>query len=592
MKIRYLDGVRLKQAIIAGTKVVNRMQDHLNKINVFPVPDGDTGINMASTMNCISEDLASCSNRSIEHVSLRMAKSALMGAQGNSGVILAQFFNGFAESLDGKLKISTHTFAEAVRKARISAYKAMSEPQEGTILTVIKDWSRQVEELCHKHSDFAEILQRSLETARKSLADTPQKLKILAKSGVVDAGAQGFVHLLEGITHFIDKGKIVISEKMIDVENFIAPKIGHQHLDFKYCTECVLSSQNADRAKLESLLKPMGKSLIVANTHNLFRIHIHTNEPETVFSILEQFGTIEKRKVDNMIDQHDHLYPLKEIGIVTDSSCDLPQLIVKQHDIHIIPTRLSFGPETFRDKVDITTAEFYRKLIESEFHPSTSQPALGSYKEVYENIIKKCKHVLSIHLPAVASGTFQSAVNSSETFGENKIICLDGKTVSIALGLIIMETVKAISEGCNLEETIRRTKLAIKNAYLYVPLPTLDYLMKGGRVTRQKYLVAKMLNLKPIITFDRDGYVKPAGKAIGYKSAMKKTLNLVAEKAKSFRKVKFMVAHTDAVEQAEWLAVQLKQMFNVKDIPIVEAAPVLGVHAGPGAAAVALLGYK
>lgn len=592
MKIRYLDGERLKQAIIAGAKVVNRMQDHLNKINVFPVPDGDTGLNMASTMNYISEDLASCSNRSIEHVSLRMAKSALMGAQGNSGVILAQFFNGFAESLNGKLKISTHTFAEAVRRARISAYKAMSDPREGTILTVIKDWSRQVEALCQKHSDFAEILQKSLVTARKSLADTPKKLKILAKSGVVDAGAQGFVHLLEGITNFIDKGKIVLSEKMIEIENFISPKIGHQDLKFKYCTECVFTSQNAHQKTVEKLLKPLGDSLIVANTQDMFRVHIHTNEPDAVFGILEQYGTIEKRKVDNMADQHDHLYPMKEIGIVTDSSCDLPQTFLKDHDIHIIPTRLSFGPVTYRDKLDITTAEFYKKLVESEFHPSTSQPALGAYKEVYENVIKKYKHVLSIHLPSVASGTYQSAVNSAATFGENKIICIDGKTVSIALGLIIMETVQAMQDGCALKEVIRRTELAIKNTYIYVPLPTLDYLLKGGRVTKQKHFVAKMLNLNPIITFDREGYVKPAGKGIGYKSAMKKTLKLAAEKAKTFRKVKFMVAHTDAVEQAEWLVAQLRQRFSEEDIPIVEAAPVLGVHAGPGAAAVALLGYN
>ncbi|MBD3288417.1 DegV family EDD domain-containing protein [candidate division KSB1 bacterium] len=592
MKIRYLDGVRLKQAIIAGTNVVNKMQDHLNKINVFPVADGDTGLNMASTMNYISEDLASCSHRSIGTVSLRMARSALMGAQGNSGVILAQFFNGFAESLNGKLQISTKAFADAVRRARISAYKAMSDPREGTILTVIKDWSRQVEELCHKHSDFADILQKSLITAHKSLADTPKKLKVLAKAGVVDAGAQGFVHLLEGITHFIDKGKIVLSEKISDIENMMSPTIEHQQLEYQYCTECVFTSQEADREKLESLLKSLGNSLIVANTNELFRVHIHTNEPETVFSILEQYGKIEKRKVDDMSQQHAHFHPQKEIGIVTDSACDLPESFLKENDVHIIPTRLAFGPETFRDKIDITTAEFYAKLVKSEYHPTSSQPALGAYKEVYEHVIRKYKQTLSIHLPSVASGTFQSAVTSAETFGENRIICIDGKTVSIALGLVIMEAVEAIKEGCKLEEVIKRTETAIRNVYLYVPLPTLEYLLKGGRVSKQKYAIAKVLNLKPIVTFDRGGHVKPSGKAFGYKSALKKALNLATKKAKTFRKVKFMVAHTDAVELAEWLVVQLKQRFDVDDIPIVEAAPVLGVHAGPGAAAVAFLGYN
>ncbi|OQX96011.1 hypothetical protein B6I21_02420 [candidate division KSB1 bacterium 4572_119] len=195
-KIRYLDGFRLKNAIIAGGKLVEKMQEGLNKINVFPVPDGDTGTNMALTMSQISVDLAEATDRSVSAVSLQLAESALMGAQGNSGAILAQFFHGFAEGVKGKLTISTSSFAVAVQHAKISARSAMSHPKEGTILTVIEDFANYIELASRKTSDFNDLLKNGLKKARESLAETPKKLEVLRKANVVDAGAQGFVHLL------------------------------------------------------------------------------------------------------------------------------------------------------------------------------------------------------------------------------------------------------------------------------------------------------------------------------------------------------------------------------------------------------------
>jgi len=636
MKISYLDGPRLKQAIIAASKVIDNMQYHLNKINVFPVPDGDTGTNMASTMNHISNDLSQCTHRSIGSVSLLMAESALMGAQGNSGVILAQFFNGFAEAVDGKLKITTTAFAEAVRKAQQAAINAISNPKEGTILTVIKDWVNKVEELCTKHADFVDILQNSLKTAKKSLAETPLKLKVLAKAGVVDAGAEGFVHLLEGITQFIERGKISFKEYRCDTKRFASTSLGNRvtdlqiyqsdakdsasnslgnrvtdlqeqrsdarsqerinismDLEFRFCTECVLHSDKNIRTKLQEILNSMGDSLIIANKGNLYRIHIHTNQPEHVFERAMEFGVIEKRKVDDMAAQHRHLPENMPIAVIIDSACDLPYHFLQEHKVHIVPTKVTFGPETYLDKVEITPIEFYDKLLHSKHHPTTSQPSIASYKEVYEEVSQNYDYGISIHLPRVASGTLQSAENSAELFGNNKITCIDGKTVSIGLGLIVMEAVRAISNGDSLDEVLRTTKLAIDNVYIYISIPNLNYAVRGGRVSKPKWFLTKMLNIKPVLTFDKDGRVQAAGKAFGDKAVMKKTLQLVRKKANKYSKVKFMVAHANAYNKAVWYVEQLKNMFDInEEIPIVDAAPALGVHAGPGTAAIALLGYQ
>ena len=254
-KISYLDGGRLKHAIIAGSKIIEKMQEKLNAINVFPVPDGDTGTNMTITMSNISQHISARSDKSISQLSSHLAEAALIGAQGNSGVILAQFFHGFAESVKGKIKLTTSAFASAVQHAKVSAYQALSDPKEGTILTVISDWANDIELNSKNTEDFVTLLRNALIKAKQSLAETPQKLSVLKKAGVVDAGAQGFVHLLEGIVHFIERGKI--SQPYQQLRH---PKINHspittvvEKLKYRYCTECLLNAPELDLNKSKNL---------------------------------------------------------------------------------------------------------------------------------------------------------------------------------------------------------------------------------------------------------------------------------------------------------------------------------------------------
>ena len=198
-KITYLDVTLLHRAIVAGVNNVLSRQDYLNKINVFPVPDGDTGTNMAYTLTTIEEGIRNKAYKDVKQMSMAIADSALDGARGNSGAILAQFFVGFADGIKEKSSLTAKEFAEAVIHAKNYAYDALTHPREGTILSVMKAWAESLLESCNSSKDILLMLSKGLDDAQTSLEETPKHLDVLAKAGVLDAGAQGFVDMLEGV---------------------------------------------------------------------------------------------------------------------------------------------------------------------------------------------------------------------------------------------------------------------------------------------------------------------------------------------------------------------------------------------------------
>ena len=377
MQIKYIDGPRLHRAIHAGVNHVITRKDYLNKINVFPVPDGDTGTNMAFTLATISEEIKSNNNKRVFKVADAIADASLNGARGNSGSILAQFFVGFADGIGSFKRLTPKRFSQAITVAKEYSYDALSEPIEGTILSVIADWADSVKNIHEKNEDFVKILNFALEQAKDSLRKTPEKLAILKKYGVVDAGAQGFVDFLEGINHFINKGEIDIVDTSAiaePVENFEVELSD----EFRYCTECLVAGNNIDRIKLKKQLMNLGSSIVLAGSKKKAKIHIHTNDPQAVFTLGHEYGTLSGEKADDMLKQQKDAHGShEEIAIVVDSGCDLPEDIIEEFNIHMVPVRLNFGDEHHVDKVTITSEEFWNQLQTHPTHPQTSQPTQG-----------------------------------------------------------------------------------------------------------------------------------------------------------------------------------------------------------------------
>jgi len=208
MKISYIDGPRLRLALTAGSHSLMQNVASLNAINVFPVPDGDTGTNMASTARAISASLATFRPRNVGSVLKEVAQSALAAAKGNSGAILAQFFSALAEELGHEVRISAKRFAGAAVFAAEKTRRALSVPKEGTILTVLHDWAHALYEKAQQSDDILHAFTAAYESAKASLAKTKDMLPEMRRAGVVDAGAKGFVHMLEGIAQFIKSGSL------------------------------------------------------------------------------------------------------------------------------------------------------------------------------------------------------------------------------------------------------------------------------------------------------------------------------------------------------------------------------------------------
>jgi len=599
-KIKYLNGVRLQRAIVAGADWVVAMQKHLDAINVFPVPDGDTGSNMAATMKSIAERAKENIDKSVHRVSDALADSALMGAKGNSGAILAQFFQGLAEGLKGHGKVTTERFGQAVHVAAQKAQEAISSPREGTILTVIREWSDRVRENCKKTADFDELLRDSLQWAQQALDRTPEQLASLKKAGVVDAGAQGFVYMLEGIVSFLEKGDLTASRQAAQdtADLDVVPLIGedffddHEDSPFRYCTECFVAGENIDIPKLRNDLEVLGDSLIVAGSSSKAKVHIHTNIPAKVFEIAAREGEFREQKIDDMNQQNRdaHRTDTARVAVVADTGCDIPKELCEKYNIHFIHHSILFGDnETYLDQLGIERENFYSRLRDFKTSIRTSQPTPTQFKRMYTFLLKYFDACVSIHLPAAHSGTIHGARRVASEF-DGKVAIVDSTCNSMAMGLVVLEAAKAASQGKDQQEVVRITEDAAAKARAFFCFDTLKYHLRGGRLSNSAGKIASGLQLRPIITFKEDGVVKLGGVGFSRYGVRKKTWAKTKKAAMGKKNLRFSVAHADNPELAAWFVRKIRETFDTGDIPIVEASYTLTSHAGPGAGGIGFIG--
>jgi len=592
MKIKYIDGKRFRWGIKAGAQKVYDNQDYLNDINVFPVPDSDTGSNMASTLKTVVEGLTETDDDSLGSNSRRIADSALMGARGNSGVILAQFFHGLAKALEEKVRITTEHFGHAVQQAKNAAYEALSQPKEGTILTVIKDWAENICENSRKTFDFQELLHNGLETAKRSLEATKTKLESLKSANVVDAGAQGFVYILEGITHFIKRGRlkdIQLKPTLKIVESVAHTEMKLEDIRYRYCSECLIEGHQMDLKSLRHQIEPYGDSVVVAGSEDRARLHIHSNDPATVFTIAHQYGDLVQQKADDMKMQYLVAHnPHPPIALVVDSACDLSQDFIEQHLVHVIPVRVTFGKSTYIDKITITPENFYQMLDTEPHHPRTSQPPPADFRNLYTFLLTHYDSIISIHIPEAASGTYQNAIAAAKEFPAGKISVIDGKSLSIGLGFIAERVVQLINQGLEHSEIVRQIREYCRQTQIFVSIPNLKYLMKSGRISKAKGIIAKIFNVKPILNLDQRGMPQIFAKSFSDMGSVKKMLGYVLDFVKNKKQVRFAVVHANNIQKAHYIVQRLKEKFGDVQIPILPVCPVLGAHAGNGAAAVGI----
>ncbi|MDD5288764.1 MAG: DAK2 domain-containing protein [Dehalococcoidales bacterium] len=326
-KVNTITGQELREMFAAATAWLEKNAPDIDDLNVFPVPDGDTGTNMLLTMRSSVEEAYRAPDHSASGVAEALAKGALLGARGNSGVILSQILRGMAEDMADKETINGADMARALGKASKTAYKGLSNPTEGTILTVIREASSAaLKKSAGNGKDMVTVMEITVNTAKESVANTPTLLPVLKEAGVVDAGGQGLYTILEGALQYLKgeteqmqfkKPQVITSSIPLTLR--LPEMIAADEVPYGYCTEFMLKGNDLDTEKIRTRLKKKGESLIVVGDKNTIRIHIHALDPGNVINIATGMGTIHQVSIRNMDEQHrDFVAMQKERSVTTD----------------------------------------------------------------------------------------------------------------------------------------------------------------------------------------------------------------------------------------------------------------------------------
>jgi uncharacterized protein len=593
-----LDGLRLNRALKAGIARLLSRQEHLNKINVFPVPDGDTGTNLALTMHAVLGSLERAPDDHAGKTLTRVADAALDGARGNSGAILAQFFLGLCDRLGHLGRLSTRDFTDGVRGGADYARESLSEPREGTILTVLTDFARELHAVQREGArDFAALLRRGVQAAQASLERTTFQLEALRKANVVDAGAQGFVELISGMTEYIASGAqddpAVFVPALSETESSETTAGQEEDLAYRYCTECVVTGEGLDRRRLREQLSMLGGSLVVASRQGKARVHIHVNDPAEVFRVAARFGTVTGEKADDMQrQQHSAHLAGRRVAIVTDSAADIPEDELDRLDIHLVPLRVNFGEHSYLDKVSLTPEDFFAELRSNPAHPKTSQPPPGDFRRQFEFLASHFESVVSINITRQASGTCAAAETAAGRVSTHgKVTVIDSMNASLGQGLVAMYAAECAQAGYDAARVIEATRAILPKTWTWGLVGSLEYAVRGGRVPRWVKDVADRLQLMPILHNDRKGRVSAGAVLFGRSRLEEKFARYVRRRIRPGRRYRLLVGHADCEAAGQWLLGQLTTD-SVVSATLLPLGSALGVHGGPGMLVVGLQEYE
>jgi DegV family protein with EDD domain len=587
--IAYVDGPRLARSLFAAADWVAAGRDEINRINIFPVPDGDTGTNFSLTLRAVADALRARGPAPLPETARAAARAAVLGARGNSGIMLAHFLMGFAEAVGERTHASTRDIAVALRTGADRLYESLEDPREGTIITVARAAAAAAERAALESADVGAFMSRLLAEAELALARTPELMAALKEAGVVDAGGKGFVRMLEGVVRFIDGDPILPAAP--DVGPPIAAPAAQVEVaaerDYQYCTEVLVRGEQLPSAnEARSALHAFGGSIVVAVLGDILKVHVHTDAPEAVFSYAARWGRVERTKADDMRAQHRQLsHPdRRPVALIVDSSSDLADSILDRHHIALVPLQVMFGDVTFRDRLELKPDEFYRRLRSAKEFPTTSQPTPAEFVRVLRDARQEADEVVAVLLSAALSGTFQSAQAAVKGAGITGVHLVDSKTASLGVGMLALRGAELAESGWRAADIAVELDRVRRQSGMFLTVDRYDNLLRSGRVTRGKAWLAGMLDVKPILSLDEHGRVVPIDRVRGREQVVPRVLSLLERRLTPRPKVlRFGIAHADAPEVAERVRTALVAAYRPRDCFVSLATGVLGTHVGPGA---------
>jgi len=591
--IAYVDGPRLARSLFAAADWVAAGREEINRINVFPVPDGDTGTNFSLTLRAVADALRALGDAPLPDTARAMSRAAVLGARGNSGMMLAHFLLGFTEALGDRTQATTTDIAAAVRRGSDRLYTSLDDPREGTILTVAREAADAAERAAAEYPDVGEFMRRMLDEGEAALARTPELMAVLKEAGVVDAGGKGFVRMLEGVVRYIEGDPILPVSAAEMAATAMAPAALVDvavERDFQFCTEVLVRGEQLPPAnEVRTSMHTFGGSVVVVVASDILKIHVHTDTPEAVFSYATRWGRVETTKADDMRAQHRRLaHPERRpVAIVTDSSADLADPVLDRHRIALVPLQVVFGDRTFRDRVELKPDEFYRRLRSAKELPTTSQPAPAEFVRVLRDARSEADEVVAVLLAGALSGTFASAQAAVRAAGISGVHLVDSRSASLGLGMLALRGAELAESGWPAAAIARELERLRGQGGMLLTVDTYENLLRSGRVSRGKAWIAGMLDVRPILSLDPAGRVLPVDRVRGRANVVPRVLGLLERRLTPRPKViRFGVVHAEAPEVAERVRTALVAAYRPRDCFVTLATGVLGTHVGPGAWAV------
>jgi DegV family protein with EDD domain len=590
-KIKFINSSLFSEGIKNGIFAVVNAQEKLNSINVFPVADGDTGTNLCLSLYPIINITNSQTEETVGSLLEKIADKLIDHSRGNSGSILAQFFQGMSDSAVDIEQFDTYQFLRSLKMGNRYAREALSEPVDGTILTVIDKFSESFEDSYtnETNKDFSEIFSRVMVTTKEAVAETKNQLDVLRDSNVEDAGAKGFYILMNGFVEFIVNG---VSQKEPSSQKIF---LDHQpeeiypdsdEIEFQYCTECIISGNEIDRRKIKEILLKHGNSIVVAGTKNKIKAHIHTDNPSFVFDEMKKFGTISSEKADDMKKQNKIIKNQnKSFAVITDSAADITDEDIEELDINIIPIRIQLGQKSYLDKVTITPDEFFKELLVNTAQPTTSQPSVGEFRRHFQYLASHYNNVLSISVTGSISGTLQASESAAKKIkADGNIFTYNSLNASLGQGQIAVYAAKCAKNGKDIHSTLEELNTIRKNTITFGLIPNLKFAVQGGRVPKTVKLIAEIFRLTPILVSTDDGFIVTKKFLFGKNHILKRFAKYIAKNTSYNKKINISIGHAIAYEDAKTLKKFLEtEIEQINEFKITELGTAIGVHGGPGA---------
>ena len=585
--MQYINQKELKEMILRSYEKIERKKEEINKINVFPVPDQDTGTNMAKTLLGIKKAVEKKEFKDLDEFSNIVLEAVLEAAQGNAGVIYTGFLAEFLPALENKNPIGVEKLALAFEKGSQRARKSILNPKEGTILDVIDAVSLAFKNESKKEKDIINVFKVATEKAKDALLATREKLEILRKANVVDAGGLSFLMIMESYLDVlagerkIEKAKERPSER---VKKFI------QILANRYEVVALIKNPRFDEKAVKEKLEKLGDCIDIVQIKNKMKLHIHTDFPDDVKDTIRTIGQVLNIREQDMTKEVVGEPSIRKvsIGIVTEDINDIPEKILERYQIEIVKVIVEF-PEEIKN---LPGENIYQKMREAQKRglkssPKTSQATPKSYLDAYKKQLERFDQVLCLTISSKISGCYNSAIQAREMLKEpEKIFVLDSVHAAASEGLLVLRAIELIQEQRDISDIIDEIKKLIPKTHLYIILEDPRWLAGIGRITESQanwVRRIKKIGLHPVIQL-KNGRLQKGGMVFAKDAAeglFKKISKESRKERKEGKRIRVVIQHADNLEQAKTLKKLLKDI-NAEVQFISLGSPVICGAAGPG----------